>query len=139
MVTAKAVRQALYAKLNVAAVTTLLDAGSASLFHAVAPPNSGFPFVIFNKQSGRPSPRTLTTELEDELWLVKGVTRGKKSGPAEDIAKAVDDALDLSTLSITGATSLYVARVSDVDYIETDDDDQYRHHGAVYRLVIESS
>ena len=45
MVSNKAVRQALYQKLNVAAVTTPLANGSASLHHAMAPSSGLMPFL----------------------------------------------------------------------------------------------
>lgn len=135
MVSDKAIRQGIYEKLNVASVTSLLAEGSASIRHAVAPPSGQFPFVIFNKQSGTPTRRMGGNAFDSQIWLVKAVARDTTSSTAEDISKAIDDLLDFGTLTITGATLLFLARESDVDYVETDGDRQYRHHGAYYRLT----
>lgn len=136
MVSDKAIRQALYQKLNTASVTGSLADGSASLRHAVAPPGDRFPFVIFNKVSGTPTRRFGGNAFDSQIWLVKVVTRDSSSSVAEDVAKAIDDLLDFGTLTITGGTLLFLARESDVDYVETSGDQSYRHHGANYRIAV---
>ena len=136
MVSDKAIRQGLYQALNVAAVTGSLAEGSASLRHAVAPPTGLFPFVIFNKVSGTPTRRFGGNAFDSQIWLVKAVARDTSSSAAEDIAKAIDDLLDFGTITVSGATLLFLARESDVDYAETDGDQTYRHHGALYRVAI---
>lgn len=137
MVSTKAVRTALYTKLNVAAVTTPLGSGSASLVHAVASPTAAYPLVIFNKQAGTPTDRFQGLAFDSHIWLVKAVARGTTSSSAEDIAKAINDLLHFGTLTITGGTLMHMARTSDVDYVETSGDQTYRHHGALYRLVVQ--
>lgn len=139
MVNNKAIRQAIYEKLNVAGVTTLLGSGSASLVHGLAPPTATYPLLVYNKQSGTPSKAFGNTVFDSHLWLIKGVTKNKDrpaSSAAEDISKAVNDLLDFGTLTITGGTLLHLTRESDVDYIETDGDQVYSHRGALYRVVI---
>lgn len=137
MVSDKAIRQGLYEKLNTASVTALLTDGSAGIVHQTARSNSNFPLVIFHKQSGIAVKRFGGNAFDDHLWLVKAVDRGpagSSASRAEDIAKAVDDLLDFGSLSITGGTTLSLLRESDVDYVETEGDQIYRHHGALYRL-----
>lgn len=140
MVSTKAVRQAIYQKLNQASVTSLLSSGSASIYHAVAPPTSGYPMVVFNKQSGV---TTVTgqggDELKNTLWLVKGIARATSSSVAEDIDKAVNDVLHFADLTITGADDMYLTRESDVEYVETVGDTQYRHVGGIYRLIYQDA
>lgn len=136
MVSDKAIRQAFYTKLNVASVTGGLAEGSASLFHHYAKLNAAFPYVIFHKQSGRPINAFSRNAYDSQLWLVKAVDRGGSSSAAEDIAKAFDDLLDYGSLTITGATTLAVLRESDLDFVETVDDQMYRHHGALYRVAV---
>lgn len=138
MVNNKLVRQALYERLNVASVTNLLANGSASIFHAVAPAEAPFPFLVFSKQSGTMRGVFGNGEAyKDHLWLVKGVTRDTKSGAVEDIDKAVHDLLQHGNLTITGADDMAVYRVSDVEYVETVGDMQYRHCGGSYRLAVQ--
>lgn len=136
MVSGTAIRQAIYQCLNVPSVTTLLANGSASLIHAQADASDDYPFVIFNKQSSRSHHVMGAHAYDDQMWLVKAVDRNTKSGPAESIAAAVDELLDLGSLSIDGGDLLLLSRVSDVDYVETDGDQTYRHHGALYRLSV---
>lgn len=137
MVSTKAVRGGLYQKLNTASVTSLLADGSAGLYHSVAPPNARFPFVVYNKQSGTSAWRFGGNAMDTHVWLVKAVDRNEKSGPAEDIAKAIAGVLDFKTLTMSEGQNLFTARESDVDYVETSGDQQYRHHGAYYRVVVQ--
>lgn len=139
MVSNKQVRQALYQKLNVPAVTTLLANGSASIHHAVAPPTGAYPLLVFNKQSGVNVDRFGGEAYRTTLWLVKGVARGQSATVAEDIDKAVFDLLNFGTLTITGANTMHVARESDVEYTETSGDTQYKHVGGLYRLVYQNT
>ena len=141
MVNNKLIRQAIYERLNVASVTSLLASGSASIFHAVAPPTAQFPYVVFSKQSGTMVGVFGPTgeAFKDHVWLVKGVTRDTKSGAAEDIDKAVHDRLQHGDLTISGADDMAVYRISDVEYVETVGDTQYRHCGGNYRLAVQDS
>lgn len=136
-VSTKAIRTALYQKLNTASVTGLLASGSASLFHEIAPGTAAYPLLIFGKQSGVATKRFGGNAFDRQLWMVKGVVRGQSSSAAEDIAAAVDALLDFGTLTISGGSLMYMARESDIDYTETTNDQQYRHHGGLYRLVVQ--
>lgn len=136
MVSTKAVRQAIYQKLNVAQVTSLLANGSAGIYHAVAPPTASYPLLIFNKQSGVNDLKVMGgDDARNTLWLVKGVAKATSSSTAEDIDAAANAVLHFGDLTITGADDLYLARESDVEYVETAGDTQYRHAGGLYRLV----
>ena len=137
MVSNKAIRAALYQKLNVASVTTLLGSGSASLVHGVAPPSASFPLCVFSKQADTSTLRMGGNAFDSHTWLVKGISRATSPSLAEDIDKAVRDLLDFGTLTITGGSLLHLARVSGVEYPETDGDQTYRHVGSLYRLVVQ--
>lgn len=139
MVNNKAIRQALYERLNVPAVTTLLANGSASLIHAVAQPNADYPLVIFHKQAGTPTHQMGGSHYDTQVWLVKAIVRGGSSSQAEDIADAAADRLDFGFLAITGGQLMSLIRQSDVDYTETDGDQVYRHHGALYRVQVQNA
>jgi hypothetical protein len=143
----KAVRQALYQALNVEALTgkppavprQLLANGSASIIHSTAPSGTAFPYVIYYKQSGVSNAQAFSAfgrPADSQLWTVKGIVRGSKSGPAEDIDRAIRELLDDATLTISGGQTFDVARASDLDYTELDGDTQYRHHGGIYRVVV---
>lgn len=137
MVSNKAVRTALYAKLNVAPVTTLLGSGSASLVHAKAQPTTAFPICVFVKSSGRNDDLSFGGDANrNQIWTVKGVVRGTSASIAEDIDKAVADLLHFGTLSVSGGTTLYLAREGDVEFTETEGDQTYHHVGGTYRIKV---
>lgn len=136
MVSNKAVRAGIYTKLNVSAVTTLLGSGSASLVYGVAPPTASFPICVFSKQSDVSTHTFGGQAFDNDLWLVKGISRSTSPSVAEDIDAVVRTLLDFDTLTITGGQSLYLARESGVSYVETDGDQTYQHVGALYRVVI---
>lgn len=131
----KEVRQALYAKITGAEAVTKLLASSKAVHHGVAPAQAPFPYVIVNQQAGRPEYVFGDTAWDQQVWLVKAVDRGSTSNTAEDIAAALNELLTEGSLSITGGTLFDLRRESDVDYIEADGDQLYRHHGALYRLT----
>ena len=140
MVNTKAVRQAIYERLNVSAVTSLLGAGSSSLVHGVARSTAAYPICVFQQQSGVTDSLTFGGDhMDNDLWLVKGVARATSSSAAEDIDKAANDLLHFGDLTITGADDMYLARESDVEYVETVGDVQYRHVGGLYRLMYQDA
>jgi hypothetical protein len=139
MVSDKAVRQAIYQKLNVSAVTNLLGSGSASLVHGEAPPTSTFPLCVFHKQAGTTTNRFGGEAFKAHIWLVKGVVKAASASTAEDIDKAANDLLHFGDLTITGADDMYLARESDVNYSETDGDVKFWHVGGLYRLIVQDS
>jgi len=139
VVSNKAIRQALYQRLNVASVTTLLPNGSAGIVHGVAPAGSTFPLCVFNKQAATTTNRMGGEAFKSHLWLVKGVCKGASASAAEDIDKAVNDLLHFGDLSITGADDMCLARESDVEYVEVSGDTQFRHVGSLYRLVVQNA
>ncbi len=137
MVSAKAVRQALYTKLNVASVTTSLASGSASLHSMVAPSTAAYPMVVFSQASGVPTHAFGGDHFDSQLWLVKAIAKGSSSSVAEDVSKAIADALDFENLSITGADNMLTSRESDVVYAEVVNGEQYRHHGFYVRVMFQ--
>lgn len=135
MVSDTAVRQAIYQRLNVASVTGLLGAGSASLVHGVAHPTATYPLCLFNKQAGTTTELAMGgSHMTDHIWLVKGVVRATSASVAESIDKAAFDRLHFGSLSITGGDDLFLARESDVNYPETSGDTVFWHVGGLYRL-----
>jgi hypothetical protein len=138
-----AVRRAIYGKLSGdTTLTNLLGTPatgfSKSIYHAQAPAGAGFPFVILNRQSGVPTETMGDPDaLEDDIWLVKGIDRGTTADTAEAIAARVKTLLNDATLTISGATHLYLRRQSDVEYLETTEGVRYSHSGSLYRLVYE--
>jgi hypothetical protein len=135
------VRRAIYGRM--AGDTTLSNmlatpaiGYSKAIYHQQAPENAGYPFVIFQKQSGIPTEAMSDpSALETDVWLVKAVDRNTSADTAEAIADRVKTLLNDAPLSISGATLIYLRRQSDVEYPEVDQGVSYKHVGSLYRLV----
>lgn len=131
-----AIRKALYTKLTGTSAVSQKLATPTSVFHGEAPVDADYPFVIINKQSNqRTRAFGKSTAFEGEVWMVKAVDRNSTSNRAESISEAVQAALINGTLTVTGVTVEDIYPTGDVDYLETEGDQTYRHHGTLYRIV----
>lgn len=135
------IRRALYGKL--AADTTLNNllgtprqGYSKAIYHDQAPSEASFPYVIFSKSSGVPTD-TLgkAGAFESDVWLIKAVDRNTTADRAEAAAARIQALLNDASLSISGATELYLRRQSDVEYPEIADGERYEHVGSLYLLI----
>lgn len=130
----KTLRTAIYGKLTATrAITTLI---SRRVYHAIAPDEAGYPLVIFHKQSGTPVDTFGERAWINQVWLVKAVDRASSSTAAEDTQAAIIDTLTDDTLTVAGGTIFDLRYLSDIDYIEVENGVQYRHHGALFRVVV---
>lgn len=135
------VQRALYGKL--AGDTTLnallgtpATGFSKSIYYQEAPTGAAYPYIIFDQQSGVPTEAfTDPSALETDVWLVKAIDRNTTADVAEAIRARCVVLLNDTTLSISGATLLYLRRRSDVRYPENTDGIQYRHAGSLFRLI----
>jgi hypothetical protein len=110
-------------------------ATASSIFHEVAPEGAALPFLIFGKQSGVPTYTFGDTYFDSQLWMIKAVGRSETSNDLEAVQLAVDTLLTNQTIAIENGSLLDLRRQSDIDYLEEDDGDQYRHHGGLYRVI----
>lgn len=134
-------RRAIYGKL--AGDTTLNNllgtpapGYTKNIYHQEAPAGAAFPLVIINKQSGTPTEAfTDPSAMETDIWLVKAVDRNTSADTAEAVSARAAVLLNDAALTISGATTLYLRRQSDVEYPEVTDGVTYRHVGSLFRLV----
>lgn len=109
---------------------------SKSIFYGVAPDSASYPFVIFNKQDGRPTEAFGDpSAFETDVWMVKAVDRGASADVAESVQARAAALLNDAALSISGSTVMYLRRQSDMDYAVDEDGVVYHHAGSLYRLV----
>lgn len=135
------IRRAIYGRM--ASDTTLNNLlgtpaqGYAKAIYAdVAPEGAAFPFVVFQKSSGMPTEAFGDpSALETDVWMVKCVDRGTSADAAEGVAARIITLLNDANLTISGATTLYLRRQSDMDYPETIDGVHYKHVGSLFRLI----
>lgn len=127
---------AIYTKLTgYGPLTALLDNGTASVYHWMAPQEADPPFVVYNMQASTPLKTLPTIAVENTLYQVKAVTLGPSALMAGSIAKQIDAALNGAAVSITGFTLLLSRREAGVDYPEIAPGGQrYHHRGAIYRI-----
>lgn len=137
-----AIRKAIFAKLaGTTAVTSLLGAPpsgmTANIYHEVAPQGTPSPFVVFSLSSGSDTYVFGNRAFRRQTWLIKAVGRADTHDTVETIDAAIDTLLLNGTLSIAGRDLMDVRRTSDVSYLETDDGEQIRHAGGLYRLTVQ--
>jgi hypothetical protein len=136
-----AIRRAIYGRL--AGDTTLNNLlgtpapnYSKSIYHQQAPDGANYPMVVFNKQTGAPTEAFGDpSAYETDTWLIKAVDRNTSADTAEAIQARLDALLSDGTLSISGASLMYLRRQSDIEYAETTDGVRYQHAGSLYRLI----
>jgi len=137
------VRRAIYGRL--ASDTTLnnllgtpASGYTKSIYHQQAPSIANYPLVIINKQTGNPTEAFGDpSALETDVWLIKAIDRNSSADTAEAIAARVTVLLNDAALSISGSTTLYLRRQSDLEYPETADGIAYKHAGSLFRLVFD--
>lgn len=129
------VRKGIYEKLAATGGVTSLLATTTSIYHGQAPPDAAYPFIIFHKQSNVRTRVFSDIAFEAETWTVKAVDRNTTSNAAEAISEAVSTTLTNGTITVSGRTLQDLFPTGDLDYLETDGDQTYRHHGVLYRVV----
>lgn len=131
------VRKALYSKLIGTEAVTKLLSSSTAVYHEQAPATAAFPYVIFAKSAGMKRRAFSAPEaFKRETWLIKAVDRNTTSNLAEGISEAIDATLDGGSLTVSGKTVADLYHVGDVDYLEDSGDQEYRHNGANYGVVL---
>jgi hypothetical protein len=127
------VRTALFAKMNVTAVTSLATGG---VHFVQAKEGTAIPYVVFTRLPVDVH-YALANNLvgERDVWLIKALadkdSHSLKSAPslAEDILTAIETAIG-TTLTLTGNTVRRVRRVREIpNYTEKVTDRIIYHHG----------
>lgn len=130
--TADPVRAAIFTHLNSDATLEALLSAPGEIHEEKAPPGHEAPYVIFHHQAGTEQ-LTFGKGNEQAVWLVKGVCRGLKSTPAEEIDARCSELLHKVRLAVPGG-ALTILRESLVSYGEDSDGEHWFHRGGLYRL-----
>jgi len=135
----QAIRKALYQKLIGTSSVSSKLATPTSVFHEEAPEGAAYPFVIIAQQAKtRTRAFAKKTAFESEVWMVKAVDRNSTSNIVDSISEAAEATLSNGTLTVTGVTVEDIYPTSNVEYIEQEDDQSWRHSGVLYRIVTTS-
>jgi len=122
---------AIYGKLNVAGVTDI----AAGPYNTVAPNSATSPWAQFSLQSMNRDDWAFAGEGCEALYLVKAVGSGGWPYGFEAIDTAIITALHDQTLSLSGATNIYIRRQSDIRYSETIGGVRWWHLGGLYKII----
>lgn len=128
-------RKGLYSKLvSDSAIKALVG---ERIYYQQAPTGADFPYVIFDKTTGTKI-RALQAKatIKTEVWMVKGVDRSTSSNVVDELADAIDALLDEGTITVSERTVLDLHLVGDFAYPENSGDQQYRHAGGNYAVVL---
>lgn len=100
-----------------------------------APERAQLPYVIFTLHTGNRTERGMHgTFVRDQLWLVKGVCRGKSPTAARDIDFRCEQLLDEADIPISAGRTLNMRREQDVRLAAPDSGETIYQRGALYRL-----
>lgn len=143
-----AIRRAIYGRLQGSALGlgTAAAGYGTSIYDNIAPPSTGYPYVIIGKQSGVPIAEgfgtpvgaSSDTQLSSDLWMVKVVDHSTTSDAAEQISGRIQSLLNdwsPGTASVNAGTVQLLRRESDISYTEEDSGEMYRHAGSLYRVT----
>jgi len=132
----KAVETAIYNRLSTyTALTTAL--GGKYIYNHRADKGQARPYVIYFHAGGGPE-NTHPGGLESDSYLVKGVADSLSA--AAELDEHIKAALhhQEASLTVTGYTTLWVARENEVQVVEEPKNgDPIFHYGAYYRIRID--
>jgi hypothetical protein len=111
-----ALDSALYTKLQATAGLTSLLAGTTSIYHMQAPEGAVLPYAVFSLQGGGDQNDT-ANRMKNVVVFVRAYS-GASAAQAGSIDAQIDTALHLQSLSVTGWTSVWLAREQDLELTE---------------------
>lgn len=126
------VRSAIYKRLDTDATLTALLSGPHKIHEEKAPAGTEPPYIVFQRQAGTEQ-WVFGAGNERAIWLVRGVCRGLKSTPAEEIDARCRELLHRTKLPIPGG-NLTILRESPVSYGDDDSGEHWFHRGGLYRV-----
>jgi hypothetical protein len=131
-----ALETGLYSKLSTTAAL-ITELGGTAIYNKLAPQGTTPPYVIFQQQGGGDDNFT-KTRSRNVLYTVFGVATTAEKAAAIDTD--IDTALHLQTLTVTDWVNIWLARETDVQFVELDTAGKATYRcGAIYRIRIEDS
>ena len=128
----------IYSRLNTSAITDLLAAGSASLFHLQAKENTSYPYLVWSIQGG--GDVNLEPHRVKNLLVFIRAYSVNSAAQAGSIDAQIDIALHLQPLTVSGWTNLWLAREQDLETVENEPNSrQVWMAGGFYRMVLEDT
>lgn len=123
-------------------LTAALSGGANGIYHEVAPPGAGFPYVVFFLLDAGDTLNTTGTSQQiiwqPTLWMVKGVHKtASYAAPLATIEGRIFSLLHKRYAAVTGGNVWSAVRQRPFQMSETGPGgEQYRHAGGVYRIKV---
>lgn len=119
---------------TLAADATVASLVGARIYAGAAPQDAALPVVIFNHMAGNDLVGVGTARvLNNSLYQVKGVTKGRSHAVGQQIADAIDAALHGQNVSADGIR-VGCVREQAIVYGQSDNGEEFRHAGGIYRI-----
>lgn len=132
------IASAVYDLLSADATLTALLSSPEAIYQDYAPENAQLPYVIFCEHTGTRTGRGFRgTYVRDQLWLVKGICRGKSPTAARKIDFRCEQLLDEVDLLVAAGRSMNLRREQDISLAQADSGETVYQRGGLYRLQSE--
>jgi len=115
MSTNNAIGSALWTKLAGDSTLTAMLAGTASVYRTRAPEGAALPYVVYSQYAGGPL-NIVASDLRDMIYFVRGYGTTMNQAGSIDARVSVD--LHRGTLAVSGYTTYWLARESDLELEE---------------------
>jgi hypothetical protein len=128
----------IYSKLQGTSGVTSLLAGTTAIYALQAPEGASLPYIVFNVQGGGDD-NLDKRRTKDLVYFIRAYSQVSKA-QAGSIDAAVDTALHLQSLSVSGWANYWTAREEDLAAVEYPPSSQPIFMvGGFYRVIIEKS
>jgi len=129
---------ALYSRLQTTSGVTSLLAGTTSIYHLQAPEGAVLPYVVYSIQAAT-EPNDTAHRVKNIIGFIRAYS-GVSAVQAGSIDAAVDTALHLSPLTVTGWSDLWMAREQELETVENQPSGkQVFMCGGFYRALLEKT
>lgn len=129
-----ALNTAIYSKLSGGTALTALV--SLRLYHMQAPLDAAYPYVVWNTQGG--GDENVSPHRTKNLVLNVRAYSDVTAAAAGSVDAQIDALLHNQSLSVTGWSSIWLAREQDIETVENPPDNVAVYmQGGLYRVVIE--
>ena len=129
---------ALYTKLQSTSGVTGLLSGTTAIYSMQAPDNAALPFIVFNTQGGGDENDT-AHRTKNLVIFVRAYSKVSEA-QSGSIDSAVDAALHLSSLNVSGWSNFWLAREEDLSAVEIPTSGQkIWMNGGLFRVRIEKT
>ncbi len=129
---------ALYTRLQSTSGVTSLLAGTTAIYHLRAPKDQAYPYIVFSIQGGGDENQT-SHRTKALVYFVRAYA-ANSAAQAGSVDQAVDTALHLVPLTVTGWSNFWLAREADLEIPETTPQGETVYmSGGLYRLRTEKN